>query len=117
MGTGKSARVNAPILFFARDREIADEACPGDIIGIPNHGVLRVGDTLTEGETDHASPASRTSRRKSCGACGSRTRLKAKQLKQALDDLAEEGVTQLFRPDDRRATTSSAWSASCSSRC
>ena len=43
--------VNSPILFFAREREIVDEAWPGDIIGIPNHGVLRVGDTLTEGET------------------------------------------------------------------
>ncbi len=51
MGTGKVLSVNSPILFFAREREIVDEAWPGDIIGIPNHGVLRVGDTLTEGET------------------------------------------------------------------
>ena len=51
MGTGKALAVNSPILFFARDRELADEAWPGDIIGIPNHGMLRVGDTLTEGET------------------------------------------------------------------
>ena len=45
------SRSHSPILFFARDREIAEEAWAGDIIGIPNHGVLRVGDTLTEGET------------------------------------------------------------------
>ena len=50
-GTGKThRRCTIPILFFAREREMVDEAWPGDIIGIPNHGVLRVGDTLSEGE-------------------------------------------------------------------
>src|SRR3546814_18789488 len=44
----KPIAVHSPILFFALDREIADEAFPGDIIGIPNHGTLRVGDTLSE---------------------------------------------------------------------
>ena len=72
-GTGKILSVNSPILFFAHERETVDEAWPGDIIGIPNHGVLRVGDTLTEGEAI-SSPASRTSRRKSCAACGSTIR-------------------------------------------
>jgi len=43
VATGKVIAINSPILFFAQDREIADEAFPGDIIGIPNHGVLRVG--------------------------------------------------------------------------
>src|SRR6185369_6277287 len=47
--SGKSITVSSPILFFAQDRELADEAWPGDIVGIPNHGTLRVGDTLTEG--------------------------------------------------------------------
>ena len=42
--------VNAPILFFAQQRETTDEAHAGDIIGIPNHGTIRVGDTFTEGE-------------------------------------------------------------------
>src|SRR4029077_13004683 len=50
-GTGKMIGVHNPILFFAQEREVVDEAWPGDIIGIPNHGVLRVGDTLTEGES------------------------------------------------------------------
>ena len=97
MGTGKILSVNSPILFFAREREIVDEAWPGDIIGIPNHGVLRVGDTLTEGETlkivgipNFAPEILR------------RVRLddptKSKQLKTALTDMAEEGVTQLFKP-------------------
>ena len=43
--------VQNPVFFLARDRELAEEAWPGDIIGIPNHGTLRIGDTLTEGET------------------------------------------------------------------
>jgi peptide chain release factor 3 len=47
-GTGKSIGIHNPILFFAQERETVDEAFPGDIIGIPNHGVLRVGDPLSE---------------------------------------------------------------------
>ena len=47
-GSGKTLGVHNPILFFAQERETVDEAWPGDIIGIPNHGVLRVGDTLSE---------------------------------------------------------------------
>jgi peptide chain release factor 3 len=96
MGTGKTLSVNSPILFFAREREIVDEAWPGDIIGVPNHGVLRVGDTLTEGETikivgipNFAPEILRRVRLEDP--------MKSKQLKRALDDLAEEGVTQVFR--------------------
>ncbi|HET6520568.1 MAG TPA: peptide chain release factor 3, partial [Geminicoccaceae bacterium] len=48
--TGKQLAVYNPILFFARERELVEEAWPGDVIGVPNHGTLRVGDTLTEGE-------------------------------------------------------------------
>ena len=44
--------VHNPVFFLARERELAEEAWPGDIIGIPNHGTLRIGDTLTEGERD-----------------------------------------------------------------
>ncbi len=96
MGTSKVLSVNSPILFFAREREIVDEAWPGDIIGIPNHGVLRVGDTLTEGETlkitgipNFAPEILRRVRLEDP--------MKSKQLKRALEDLAEEGVTQVFR--------------------
>ncbi|MFL5023422.1 MAG: peptide chain release factor 3, partial [Microvirga sp.] len=48
--TGKPMSLNAPQFFFAQDRAIADEAWAGDVVGIPNHGTLRIGDTLTEGE-------------------------------------------------------------------
>ena len=45
--TGKPIAVNAPQFFFAQERSTADEAFAGDIVGIPNHGTLRIGDTLT----------------------------------------------------------------------
>ena len=47
---GKPMAISNPVLFLASDRELAEEAWAGDIIGIPNHGQLRIGDTLTEGE-------------------------------------------------------------------
>ena len=48
--TGKLIPLHAPQFFFARDREMAEEAFAGDVVGIPNHGTLRIGDTLTEDE-------------------------------------------------------------------
>ena len=48
--TGKPMSLSAPQFFFARSRITADEAFAGDVVGIPNHGTLRIGDTLTEGE-------------------------------------------------------------------
>jgi peptide chain release factor 3 len=97
--TGKSIPLTAPQFFFARERETADEAFAGDVVGIPNHGTLRIGDTLTDGETlsfvgvPYFAPEILR-----------RVRLddamKAKKLRQALTELAEEGVVQLFRPQD-----------------
>jgi peptide chain release factor 3 len=55
--TKKPMAISNPVLFLASDRELAEEAWAGDIIGIPNHGQLRIGDTLTEGEALR-SPAS-----------------------------------------------------------
>ena len=49
--TGKPMGLSAPQFFFASQRQLADEAYAGDVVGIPNHGTLRIGDTLTEGET------------------------------------------------------------------
>src|SRR5438874_12738468 len=48
--TGKNMSLSSPQFFFAKDRSVADEAFAGDVVGIPNHGTLRIGDTLTEGE-------------------------------------------------------------------
>ena len=97
--TGKVIPLTAPQFFFARDRQLAEEAFAGDVVGIPNHGVLRIGDTLAEDEdvrfmgVPHFAPEILR-----------RVRLddamKAKKLRQALQELAEEGVVQLFRPQD-----------------
>lgn len=96
-GTGKQIAVHSPILFFAQERETADEAFPGDIIGIPNHGTIRVGDTLTNGP-----PVTITGLPNFAPEILRRVRLgdptRTKQLNKALDDMAEEGVVQVFRP-------------------
>ncbi|HEV2531087.1 peptide chain release factor 3 [Phenylobacterium sp.] len=95
--TGRQLSVNAPVMFFASDRELAEEAYAGDVIGIPNHGILRVGDSLSESGTlrfaglpNFAPEILQRVRVKDP--------LKAKHLTRALQGLAEEGVTQLFRP-------------------
>jgi len=93
----KTISVHNPILFFAQDRELADNAYAGDVIGVPNHGALRVGDSLSEsgkikfaGIPNFAPEILRRARPKDP--------LKAKHLRKALESLAEEGVTQLFKP-------------------
>jgi peptide chain release factor 3 len=95
---GKPIAVHSPILFFAQDREIADTAEAGDIIGIPNHGTLRVGDTLSERNdvrfTGLPNFAPEILRRVVL-----KDPTKTKQLRKALDDLSEEGVIQVFYPE------------------
>jgi peptide chain release factor 3 len=97
--TGKQVPVNAPLFFFAKDRQVAEEAWPGDVVGVANHGTLRIGDTLTEGEDlnfrgvpSFAPEILRHVRLEDP--------MLAKKLRTALDQLAEEGVVQLFRPLD-----------------
>jgi len=97
--TGKPITLSAPQFFFAQDRALADEAYAGDVVGIPNHGTLRIGDTLTEGE-DIAflgvpNFAPEILRRVKLG-----DPMKAKKLKEALQQMAEEGVVQVFRALD-----------------
>ncbi|KPP94135.1 peptide chain release factor 3 [Erythrobacter sp. HL-111] len=97
-GLGKPISVHSPILFFAQDRELADTAEAGDIIGIPNHGTLRVGDTLSERNevrfTGLPNFAPEILRRVQL-----KDPTKTKQLRKALDDLSEEGVIQVFYPE------------------
>jgi peptide chain release factor 3 len=97
--TGKPMALNAPQFFFAKDRALAEEAYAGDVVGIPNHGTLRIGDTLTEGEDLNfvgvPSFAPEILRRVRLPDA-----MKAKKLKEALQQLAEEGVVQVFRPQD-----------------
>jgi peptide chain release factor 3 len=97
--TGKSMPLASPQFFFAQDRSVADEAFAGDVVGIPNHGSLRIGDTLTEGEeltfVGVPSFAPEIVRRVRLTDA-----MKAKKLKEALQQMSEEGVVQVFRPRD-----------------
>src|SRR5687768_5794348 len=94
---GKDLRTNYVVSFLSQRRDLLEEAYPGDVIGIPNHGVLQLGDTLTEGEklqftglpffapeifyvVELADP------------------LRSKQLRTGLAQLGEEGAIQVFRP-------------------
>jgi peptide chain release factor 3 len=93
----KPMTVSNPVLFLASDRELADEAWAGDIIGIPNHGQLRIGDTLTEGEalrvTGIPSFAPELLQTARAG-----DPLKSKHLEKALMQFAEEGAAKVFKP-------------------
>src|SRR6201981_2779880 len=95
--TGRVMSVQAPVFFLARERNLAEEAWPGDIIGIPNHGSLGIGDTLTEGEplriTGIPNFAPEILRRVKVD-----DPMKSKHLKHALGQLAEEGVPRVFKP-------------------
>ena len=97
--TGKNMTLSSPQFFFAQDRSVADEAFAGDVVGIPNHGTLRIGDTLTEGEdltfVGVPSFAPEIVRRVRLTDA-----MKAKKLKEALQQMSEEGVVQVFRPRD-----------------
>ena len=93
----KIMAISNPVLFLAADRELAEEAWAGDIIGIPNHGQLRIGDTLTEGEILNATgiPSFAPELLQNVRAGDP---LKAKHLEKALMQFAEEGAAKVFRP-------------------
>jgi peptide chain release factor 3 len=94
--SGKMITIHSPQLFLAQDREMAEEAFAGDIIGIPNHGNLRIGDSLTEGEdlkfADIPSFAPEILQR-----ARPEDPMKAKHLGEALVQLAEEGAARVFK--------------------
>jgi peptide chain release factor 3 len=100
--TGKPMTLSAPQFFFAQDRSLAEEAFAGDVVGIPNHGLLRIGDTLSEGEEivfrGLPSFAPEILRRVKLADA-----MKAKKLREALQQMAEEGVVQVFLPHDGAA--------------
>ena len=93
----KPMAISNPVLFLASDRELAEEAWAGDIIGIPNHGQLRIGDTLTEGEALRANgiPSFAPELLQTCRAGDP---MKAKHLEKALMQFAEEGAAKVFKP-------------------
>ena len=94
---GKDVRISDAVTFLAGDRASAQEAYPGDILGLHNHGTIQIGDTFTEGEDlqftgiPHFAPELfRRVRLKDP--------LKTKQLQKGLTQLSEEGATQVFMP-------------------
>lgn len=95
--SGTTMTMHNPLMFLAQDREVAEEAWAGDILGIPNHGKLRIGDALTEGETLHF-----TGIPSFAPELLQRVRpddpLKTKHLGRALEQLAEEGAARVFKP-------------------
>jgi peptide chain release factor 3 len=94
---GKEVRIADAMTFMAADRQHAEEAYAGDIIGLHNHGTINIGDTFTEGEaltfTGIPNFAPEMFRRVVL-----RDPLRMKALSKGLDQLCEEGATQLFRP-------------------
>jgi len=95
--SGKQVNMHNPVLFLAQDRDLAEDAFAGDIIGLPNHGNLHIGDALTEGEdlvfTGIPSFAPEHLQR-----VAPDDPMKAKHLGRALQQLAEEGAARVFRP-------------------
>jgi peptide chain release factor 3 len=94
---GRDVKVTDALTFMAAEREHVDEAYPGDIIGLHNHGTISIGDSFTEGEelkfTGIPNFAPELFRRARL-----RDPLRAKSLLKGLEQLCEEGATQLFRP-------------------
>jgi peptide chain release factor 3 len=95
--SGKELRPNSVVTFMSQRRELLDEAFAGDIIGIPNHGVLQLGDTLTEGEVLQFTglPFFAPEMFRSVEVADP---LRTKQLRAGLTQLGEEGAIQVFRP-------------------
>jgi len=94
---GKEMRISDALTFLAADRQHTDEAFAGDILGLHNHGTINIGDSFTEGEsltfTGIPNFAPEMFRRVVL-----RDPLRMKALQKGLDQLCEEGATQLFRP-------------------
>lgn len=93
----REVRISNPIMFFAQEREIIEEAWPGDIVGIHDTNLIEIGDTFTDGEMLHfrgvPSFAPEIFRRVFL-----ENPLKVKNLRKGLEQLAQEGATQLFVP-------------------
>lgn len=94
---GKHIKINDALTFMAGDREHADKAYPGDILGLHNHGTIQIGDTFTEGEELKFTgiPNFAPELFKSVRTLDP---LKSKALQKGLVQLSEEGATQVFRP-------------------
>ncbi len=95
---GKEVRISDAVTFLAGDREQAEYAVSGDIVGLHNHGTIQIGDTFTAGEDLHFTGIPHFA-----PELFKRIRLKdplkMKQLQKGLTQLSEEGSTQVFMPE------------------
>ena len=92
---GKTVRFSSPTQFMAQRKSTVDEAYPGDIVGLPDNGIFKIGDTLTEGEEIHfrGLPSFSPEMFK---YIENDDPMKAKQLSKGIEQLMDEGVAQLF---------------------
>jgi peptide chain release factor 3 len=95
--SGKMMAISAPVMFLAQDRELAEVAWPGDIVGLPNHGQLRIGDSLTEGEVIRFTGVPDFAPEMLQRVMPDDP-MRAKHLGRAITQLAEEGVARAFKP-------------------
>src|SRR5699024_5106111 len=102
--TGRDIRTNNVVSFLSQRRDLLDKAYAGDIIGIPNHGLLQLGDVLTEGETLHFTGLPFFAP-ELFQAVEVRDPMRTKQLRTGLTQLGEEGAIQVFRPHLSSGTT------------
>lgn len=96
--TGKEIRPNNVVSFLSQRRELLDQAYAGDVIGIPNHGILQLGDVLTEGESLQFTGLPFFAPELFQGV-EVKDPLRVKQLRTGLTQLGEEGAIQVFRPE------------------
>ncbi len=92
---GKNLKFSSPMTFMASKREVVEEAYPGDIVGLPDTGLFRIGDSLTGGEKLHFSGIPSFSP-EHFRFINNADPMKAKQLAKGVDQLMDEGVAQLF---------------------
>ena len=92
---GKTVRFSSPTQFMAQRKSTIEEAYPGDIVGLPDNGIFKIGDTLTEGEQLHfrGLPSFSPEMFK---YIENDDPMKAKQLNKGIDQLMDEGVAQMF---------------------
>lgn len=92
---GKNLKFSSPTAFMAQKKEIVDNAFAGDIIGLPDTGNFKIGDTLTSGENLHFKGLPSFSP-EMFKYIENADPMKAKQLQKGIDQLMDEGVAQLF---------------------
>ena len=92
---GKTVRFSSPTQFMAQRKSTIEEAYPGDIVGLPDNGIFKIGDTLTDGEMLHfrGLPSFSPEMFKYIENADP---MKSKQLQKGIDQLMDEGVAQLF---------------------